>query len=112
MDEFTIDSIYRADIRIKQPRHGYRFALDALLLAHFLRLESHERALEVGCGSGVVLVLLAKLNQQYQSLIGVEIQPELAALATENVASNKIPNAEIIEGDIRQIANERQQQSF
>ena len=111
MDEFTVDSIYRADILIKQPRHGYRFALDALLLAHFLKLDSHERALEVGCGSGVVLILLAALRQ-YEELVGVEIQPGMSELARENLLTNSIRDAKVVEGDINAVAPELPRQSF
>jgi tRNA1Val (adenine37-N6)-methyltransferase len=108
---YTIDSIWRADIRIKQPARGYRFALDALLLAHFAQLEAREQALEVGCGSGVVLVLLAKMRR-YAHLTGVEIQPQLAALARENLRQNSVQNAEILEADIREAVNTLPAHSF
>jgi len=47
-------------LRIVQPRAGYRFSIDALLLAHFVRLREGAFVLELGTGSGVIAVLLAR----------------------------------------------------
>lgn len=98
--DYTVDSIWSPKIRIRQPAKGYRFALDAVLLAHFLRCSETEDVMEVGCGSGVIGVMLSHL-QRYRKLTAVEIQPELALLARENFADNNVTNAEVLEADIR-----------
>lgn len=89
MDEVTIDSIWSADIRIEQPKRGYRFAVDAVLLAHFLRSDAETESLEIGTGCGVISILFSRL-QPYRHLTAVEIQPELAALAARNFAANEM----------------------
>lgn len=101
-DEYTVDSIWSPRIRIRQPARGYRFALDAVLLAHFLRCSENDRVLEVGCGSGVIAVMLSHL-QKFRSLVCVEIQPDLAQFARENLAENGVANAEVLESDIREV---------
>ena len=98
--QYTEDSIYRDSIRIVQPRKGYRFALDAVLLAHFLMARPGERLLEIGAGSGVVTVLLASMHS-YRSVDVVEIQSELAGLCGQNFELNRVPNATVHEADIR-----------
>jgi tRNA1Val (adenine37-N6)-methyltransferase len=104
MDEkdFTVDSIWIPEIKIQQSRHGYRFALDAVLLAHFIRAAAHENVMEIGCGNGVIIILLSHL-QQFKKLIGIEIQPELARLSRDNIKLNGIRNVEILEGDARNL---------
>jgi len=85
----TIDSIFSDDIRIKQPKRGYRFALDAVLLAHFLRTQPADDVLEIGCGVGVIAILLSHL-QRFQKITCIELQKELADLAAENLKSNHV----------------------
>lgn len=103
VEDYTIDSIWSPRIRIKQPARGYRFALDAILLAHFLSCGESDDVLEVGCGVGVVAVLLSHL-QKFRKLTCVEIQPELAGLARFNLRENGVDAAEVLDADIREIS--------
>lgn len=59
-------------------------------------------ALEIGCGNGVVLVLLSRL-QKFKRVIAIEVQQELSELAQKNVALNNIGNAKILCGDFREM---------
>lgn len=74
-------------IRIRQPQRGYRFSIDAVLLAAQVRPGPSERIVDLGTGCGVVALLLAFERPQLR-VWGVELQPELAALAAENVHEN------------------------
>jgi tRNA1Val (adenine37-N6)-methyltransferase len=89
-------------ISLYQPRRGYRFSVDAPILADFVECEASEDLLEIGSGSGIIPLILA-LKKQCRRIVAVEIQPELAELAEKNVAMNPtIPRIEIVAGDIRQ----------
>jgi tRNA1(Val) A37 N6-methylase TrmN6 len=100
--EFTEDSILRDDIRIRQPARGYRFAIDAVLLAHFIKTVRADRLLEIGSGTGVVTVLVSAL-QKFQSVVAVEIQNELAELCRFNFEANKVPNAKVLTADVKNL---------
>jgi tRNA1Val (adenine37-N6)-methyltransferase len=108
---YSVDSIWDDSIQIQQSRSGYRFALDAVLLAHFLQLNGDEIVLEIGCGNGIILVLLSRLKK-YQRIIGVEIQHDLSELARKNIENNKSAGIEVIEGDIRELKNELPKKGF
>ncbi len=108
---YTVDSIWEPSIKILQSRKGYRFALDSILLAHFLVLNAKEEAIEIGCGNGIILILLSRLRK-YKRLVGVEIQNELAELARLNVKENEIRNIEILHQDARQLPNTIPPHSF
>jgi protein-L-isoaspartate(D-aspartate) O-methyltransferase len=56
----------------------------------------HEKVLEVGAGSGYMAALLA---HRAQRVITLEIQPELACMARENLQKAGITNAEVREAD-------------
>ncbi len=92
-------------------RDGYRFALDAVLLAHFVKTGPTERILEIGAGSGVVTILVAALNS-YHSVDAVEIQSELAEVCRKNFESNNVPNATVHQADIRKASSLFPRESF
>lgn len=77
---------------ILQKRQGYRFSIDALLLANLVtRLQKTEekavkeiRYMDLGTGCGIVPVLLAKWNR-FLAGYGVEIQESLASVARRNL---------------------------
>ena len=102
MQELTEDSIYRLDIRILQQKNGYRFAVDSVLLSHFIRTRESDRVLEVGAGSGVITILLSSM-QKFRSGFAVEVQPELAELCRQNFKRNGIENVEIFEIDFNKL---------
>jgi len=96
------DSIFRKGLRILQPDKGYRFSVDAILLANFIHTIPTDEILEVGSGSGVVTILLAAL-QTFQSVVTVEIQPELANLCRLNFKRNRIAHATVYAADMKKL---------
>ena len=58
--------------------------------------KAHEKVLEVGAGSGYMAALLASRAQR---VITLELHPELAHMARENLHNAGIRNAEVREGD-------------
>ena len=58
--------------------------------------KAHEKVLEVGTGSGYMAALLANRAQR---VITMEIAPELAAMARENLQKAGVGNVEVREGD-------------
>ena len=60
---------------------------DALLLSAYIRKNSKARALELGAGSGVISLLLAKRGT-LRNITAVEIQKELSMLCELNIKKN------------------------
>lgn len=102
-NSYTIDTLKGGEIRIFQPKKGYRFSIDAVLLAHFVRPERANAILELGAGSGVVSFLLAH-NYPRLKITAIEYQSELAHLAELGVEANALSDRmKVIAGDIRKI---------
>jgi tRNA1Val (adenine37-N6)-methyltransferase len=98
-EEKTLDIILDGNLRLFQNKKGYRFTVDSILLSHFVSLRQRTRAVDLGCGNGVILLILAKhfLHVQFA---GLEIQEKLAALARENTHLNDLSGrVEIFSGD-------------
>jgi tRNA1(Val) A37 N6-methylase TrmN6 len=96
----TEDLLLGGRLRLRQPRHGLRAGLDAVLLAAAIPARAGDAVLEGGCGSGAVfLCLLAR--QPELRVFAVEREPALAALARENAALNGVADrVTVLEGDI------------
>ena len=58
--------------------------------------QPHEKVLEVGAGSGYMAALLAG---RAGSVVSMEIDPALAAMARANLARASVTNARVVEGD-------------
>lgn len=98
----TLDAFYHGRVRILQRKRGYRFSLDAPLLADFIRIPPGATGLELGAGSGVVS-LLAGLKP-FGSLTALEIQAGLARLAARNVRLNgQEGRIRVVRGDLRSV---------
>ena len=103
--ERTQDSLFDGELFCIQHRHGYRFSIDPVLLAHFVRLGKEETVLDLGAGCGVAgLILLYRLAASIRSLTAFELQSGLAQLGRENITANGFADkARVVEGDLRQI---------
>jgi len=74
-------------ISYAQPRTGFRTGIEPVLLAAAVPARPTERVLEVGSGAGAALLCLAARVLQIHG-IGIERDPQLAALADRNLADN------------------------
>lgn len=99
-------------VLLEQPEHGYRAAIDAVLLAAAAEPPQGARVLELGCGVGAaILCLLARRPDLHA--VGVELQPELAALARRNARANRVEaRLDVVEGDAAALPEALRQESF
>jgi len=99
--KYPEDTFFRGRIRVRQDRKGYRFSIDAVLLAAHACPRPGERILDLGTGCGIIPLMLAGRYPEI-TVTGVEIQPELASMATENAALNHMGDrVRIIHGDMK-----------
>ncbi len=89
MQSVTIDSI--GNLKIYQPIEGYRFSVDAIILAHFVNLKRLNKAVDIGAGTGIIGMLLAKKYPDSEITM-VEIQQELVEMAKNNILLNNLEN--------------------
>lgn len=91
-------------LQILQPERGYRFAVDAPLLAHFIRCRPEDRLIEIGSGCGIIPLILF-VKKRFHRIVAVEFQPALAELARENVRRHGAESAiRIVTADVREVA--------
>jgi len=98
--EETLDSILGGALRLYQPCRGYRFSLEAVLLARFAAARRAPRVLELGAGCGVVALIYAALTKP-REVVAMEIQPVLAAMITRNAELNHLDAVRSLCADLR-----------
>ncbi len=79
---------------LKQPAKGYRYSIDAFLLAFFSSRFQAASVVDAGCGCGVISLLMAKQGAPVGMFELFEIQPELCQYAKRNVLANPVPGYE------------------
>jgi tRNA1Val (adenine37-N6)-methyltransferase len=85
---------------IQNPAY-FTFGTDAVLLAHFSQAKAGDRIADFGTGCGIIPILMYARIPGIR-ITGVEIQPELAAMAKKSAALNGLEEQiSIICGDIR-----------
>src|SRR5215475_5869486 len=108
----TLDVLYAGKLKLFQDCRGYRFSLDALLLAHFMTCRRGEKIVDLGTGNGVIALTLAYLHSSL-SITGVEIQPSMLDRAGRNVRLNGFQErVTISQADVRSIQETLSPESF
>ncbi|MCJ7500983.1 methyltransferase, partial [bacterium] len=88
------------DLKLIQSSTGVKASIDGLLLARFIKPSPERRVADLGCGNGLVALLLAKENP-YCRLLGVEIQSELIGQARQSARINSLDNIQFVQADLR-----------
>ncbi len=97
-----LQDLMRGPLRIIQKKSGFRYSIDALLLAAFASFAPEDRIADVGCGSGVIPLLLA--GRGARKVVGIEHQDDIADMAARSIRANGLNHhASVICGDARRI---------
>jgi tRNA1(Val) A37 N6-methylase TrmN6 len=92
----TQDTVYQGRVKLVQPLKGFRAGSDSLLLASALQDRTSGEALELGCGCGGAL-LPSAFRLPGVRFTGVEIDPQMAALAQAGISANGFENRVSVE---------------
>lgn len=97
----SLDAILGGRLRFIQSRDGYRFSVDALLLAGFVTIRPHDVVVDLGTGCGVIPIMLLH-TRPVDGAVGLEIQSELASQAIRNARLNGFERRmAVVQGDLR-----------
>lgn len=99
-EDLTDDRLLGGRVRFSQPTHGYRVAIDPVLLAAAVPAQPRERVLDAGAGTGAASLCLAARVPECR-IVGLELQRPLQRIASHNVTQNELDGrVEMIEGDL------------
>ena len=96
-----IDCFMDGRLKLIQSKDGYRFSIDAILLAQFVTIRQGDVVVDLGTGCGVIPLILL-LTKLVGYAFGLEIQEELAGQAARNVLLNGFDDKmRVVLGDIK-----------
>ncbi len=98
-DEITLDHLLGGRVSYTQPRHGFRAAVDPVLLAAAVPARAGEHVLEGGTGAGAALLCLAARVPGIHGT-GVDRNIGLLRLARANAAANGLPDLTFAAADL------------
>jgi tRNA1Val (adenine37-N6)-methyltransferase len=100
-EDEKLDELFNGRLKIIQKKKGYRFSVDALLLAHFSSHHSAHSIIDLGTGSGIIPLILARKTMA-PIIVGVEVQEEMADMARRTMLLNELPGrVTILREDLR-----------
>lgn len=103
MSQNTTDTFFNGALSVMQSRTGYRFSIDAILLASALEPKAGQTVVDLGTGCGIIPLILAYRHPDIR-LYGVEMQTDLVELACTNAVQNRMTDRiHIVPADIRQL---------
>ncbi len=99
-----IDELNYKGLKIIQNTDGFCFGVDSVLLTEFARdIKPKSIIADLGTGTGVLGILLSK-KVSPEKICGIEVQQEVAEMATRSIKLNGLENVfEIINEDINKI---------
>lgn len=78
---------------IEDSRCGMKVCTDSILLGSLVETGSAQRILDIGCGSGLLALMLAQRTQGKVKISGIEIDAQACEQANENIQRSPWPDA-------------------
>ena len=85
----TIENLQLNGFKLIQKSHGFRFGMDAVLLADFAAVRPNDVVADLGTGTGILPVLMAGRGKG-SFYYAIEIQKDLCAITERNYSLNHI----------------------
>lgn len=87
LEDETLEDLQLNGLFLIQKRDAFRFGMDAVLLANFVRAKSGDKVVDLGTGTGIISVILSAKTKAGK-ITGIEIQPEIADMALRSIEGN------------------------
>jgi tRNA1Val (adenine37-N6)-methyltransferase len=87
-EDETLEEMFQGHLTVIQKKKGYRFSMDAVLLARAAAGTAEDCVIDLGTGCGIIPLILARSGVG-DNIVGVELQEALADLAQRNVEINE-----------------------
>ena len=99
-----IDDLEYKGLKIIQNKEGFCFGVDSVLLSDYAKkIKRDAKVVDIGTGTGIISLLLCK-KTNLSKVIGIEIQEDVAEMATRSIKLNNIQDKfEIINADIKNV---------
>ena len=87
LEDETLDDLQIKNCKIIQKKSGFKFGIDAVLLANFVKCKKNENLADLGTGTGIIPILV-KAKSNIGKIYAIEIQKHIADMARRSVELN------------------------
>ena len=84
LEDEIIDDLQIKNCKIIQKKSGFKFGIDAVLLANFVKCKKNETLADLGTGTGVIPILV-KAKSNIGKIYAIEIQEHIADMAKDEI---------------------------
>lgn len=88
-DDETLDDLQLKGIKIIQKKNGFRFGVDAVLLANFSNVKKNARVIDLCSGTGIIPFILSGKTEA-KNIVGIEIQEEFVEMSNRTSTINSL----------------------
>lgn len=100
----TDDTILNGKIFLRQPKKGYRVAIDPIILSSFIRPKNDQKIIDVGCGAGAISLIIKRRNN-FAKITSVDIDEKMCELCRYNSRKNSL-ELDVKNIDLKNMSNE------
>lgn len=105
MDQIVLNDLYDYDMKIYQDEKYFKFSIDSILLAEFVKLRKGNRyLLDLCSGNAPIPMILSKKYSEKIIIDAYELQPEIYSLGQKSIEYNNLNNINYYNDDIKNIA--------
>ncbi|MCY6484793.1 tRNA1(Val) (adenine(37)-N6)-methyltransferase [Clostridium aestuarii] len=99
----TLDDLQLKGLHVIQKKEGFRFGVDAVLLANFAHVKKEARVIDLCSGTGIIPFIIAGKREPSQ-ITGIEIQEEMVEMAKRSVEFNGLEGKlDFVNGDLKNL---------
>ena len=99
-----LNDLYDTGFKIYQNDEYFKFSLDSLLLAKFVKPDYKDKKILDLCTGNAPIPIILSSNNNFE-ITGIEMQKEIYHLASESIKINNIKNVNIINDDVKNLKN-------
>ena len=96
LENERLDELHRKGYKIIQDPNRFCFGMDAVLLSAFANVRKNEKVLDIGTGTGIIPILM-EARYGGESYVGIEIQEDVADMASRSVKYNNLEEKIVID---------------
>lgn len=105
LENETLEDLGLGDYKIIQKKDGFKFGIDAVLLANFVSPKRNEKGVDLGSGTGIIPTIIAA-KSSVSRIIGIEIQEEMTKMANRSAQINELQERiHFVCADIKKISD-------
>lgn len=101
-EDESVDDLQLKDLFLIQKLDGFKFGVDAVLLADFANVKSKHRVIDMCTGTGIIPFLVYG-KYSPKSILGLEIQEDMVEMANRSIKINSVDNISFINGDLKDL---------